>query len=153
MLHNLIIAIYTHFRCKLPDFDNGSSKYDAIRESDLRSVYLEPKDEDGSDAYCTYCPDRVQLLLNNNFSSKTNCSDDMVTAKCGEFIYDHSEWSQTVTTEFDTVCENAWKMDLVKSLFMVGLMLSVPIGGLISDKYRKRIQLIPSLGVNSSLRY
>ncbi len=118
----------------MPGFDNGTTEFDAIPENNLRAFYLEPKDEGGSNAYCTYCPDQIQLFLNGvPFSS--NCSDSMKTQKCLEFVYDHSRWSQTVAMKFDTVCDNAWKMDLVKSLFMVGVMLSVSVGGSIADRY------------------
>lgn len=58
----------------------------------------------------------------------------MATAKCDGFIYDRSEWSQTVAMEFNAVCDEIWKMDLAKSFYMIGGIFSLAICGSLADR-------------------
>ncbi|GFT66858.1 organic cation transporter protein [Trichonephila clavipes] len=56
-----------------------------------------------------------------------------ILAPCTEWEYDTSSTSDTIVSEWDLVCSREWLISLVKSMYMVGFLLSVLIFGQISD--------------------
>jgi len=58
---------------------------------------------------------------------------------CTEYIYDRSEFTETLTSELDLVCNEVGKRHLLGSIMMVGLTLGSLLGGPIGDRWgRKR---------------
>ncbi|GFY56456.1 organic cation transporter protein [Trichonephila inaurata madagascariensis] len=56
-----------------------------------------------------------------------------ILVPCTEWEYDTSSTSDTIVSEWDLVCSREWLISLVKSMYMVGFLLSVLIFGQISD--------------------
>ncbi|GFR02199.1 solute carrier family 22 member 6 [Trichonephila clavata] len=56
-----------------------------------------------------------------------------ILVPCTEWEYDTSSTSDTIVSEWDLVCNREWLISLVKSMYMVGFLLSVLIFGQISD--------------------
>nr|CAB3266155.1 solute carrier family 22 member 4-like [Phallusia mammillata] len=50
----------------------------------------------------------------------------------------------TVVTEFDLVCDDAWKRPTIQCIFMIGLMIGSLLGGTLSDRFGRRVVLLSS---------
>ena len=53
---------------------------------------------------------------------------------CTDFVYDKSEFSSTLTTELDLVCDNVGKRHFLGSVMMMGLTLGSLLGGPIGEE-------------------
>lgn len=54
------------------------------------------------------------------------------------WVYDHSEYKDTLVTELDLVCDNKWWPSTSTSLFYVGSLFGNVLFGFIADKYGRR---------------
>ncbi|XP_071806680.1 solute carrier family 22 member 15-like [Asterias amurensis] len=62
------------------------------------------------------------------------CSPD--ARPCNEYAYSHEFTS--IVTEWDLVCSNKYKVGLVQSVFMFGVLIGVMIFGMMADIYGRR---------------
>ncbi|XP_076128489.1 solute carrier family 22 member 16 [Alosa pseudoharengus] len=70
-----------------------------------------------------------------------------VEATCpGGFVYDLSEVHQSIVTDWDLVCENAWLAKLTQPTFMLGVLIGALLFGDVADRVgRKPILMATSL--------
>ncbi|XP_028406659.1 organic cation transporter protein-like [Dendronephthya gigantea] len=67
-------------------------------------------------------------------------------AKCSEWTYDLPEGEKTVVSEFDLVCDDAYKSDLTTTIYFAGVMIGGVVFGMLADKYgRKRVLILTLL--------
>ena len=66
-------------------------------------------------------------------ANKVKCEFDLNDETTGR-IFDQSEFSNTVISEWDLVCENSWVDPVLTAIFMSGLFFGVMIFGPLSDK-------------------
>eukprot|EP00058_Branchiostoma_floridae_P007179 XP_002592667.1 hypothetical protein BRAFLDRAFT_118384 [Branchiostoma floridae] len=52
------------------------------------------------------------------------------------YEYDTSEYTSTVATEWNLVCDNSWKVNLAKSLWFAGIMAGAVFGGHAADSWK-----------------
>ncbi|XP_063627410.1 organic cation transporter protein-like [Cydia splendana] len=113
------------YRCAIPEcVDNP----DALN-------YTIPRLEDGGFAKC---------LRYGTFSNSTNSScsadafDTSVELECDEYVYleQHS-----IVKEFNLACQD-WKRTLVGTVHNAGFFVSIPLTGLISDKFGRRLAVV-----------
>ncbi|CDW53675.1 cuticle collagen 6 protein [Trichuris trichiura] len=92
--------------------------------------------DSGSDVYCTYCEK----------GSANICTESLTRKTCDfGYVYDRSDYVSTMTTMYNLVCDRAWMRDLIKSLWMFGVLLGSLTLGTLSDRYgRKTIFIISS---------
>jgi len=65
--------------------------------------------------------------------------DENATA-CGSYIYDHSEFSRTLTTDLDLVCDVDNQLRLLGTNMMAGMMIGSLLGGKLGDRFgRKKV--------------
>ncbi|XP_078716145.1 solute carrier family 22 member 13-like [Lampetra fluviatilis] len=53
------------------------------------------------------------------------------------WMYDTSQYSSTIVTEFDLVCERSWLNEMSQAMFMLGFLLG-SAGGPLSDRYGRK---------------
>ena len=69
-----------------------------------------------------------------NISPQNNCS-----LACSRYRYDTSFWEETVTTEWDLVCQDSSLNVLAKMIFFSGFAVGTFLAGIVSDIWgRKR---------------
>ncbi|XP_049871409.1 organic cation transporter protein-like [Pectinophora gossypiella] len=75
-----------------------------------------------------------------NTSEITCSAKDFNTAvvdKCSSFVYDDED---SAVRDFDLGCQN-WKRTLIGTVHNAGLFVSLPLTGILSDKYGRRVAL------------
>lgn len=55
--------------------------------------------------------------------------------KCKSFRYDTGIWISTIIDEWDLVCDRAWFISLIQSLYMSGFIISFLMFGYLSDRF------------------
>ena len=94
----------------------------------------------------TYIGDHVALIKCHRYETDVTyhegqCSANQVTNKtsanvqCDRWVYDQSTFVNTASTDFNFVCDDAWKQTFISSLTMAGVMVgSLTIGSMV-DMY------------------
>ena len=81
---------------------------------------------------------RYRMLDGENVVSNTTTADastclaanfTRVVVACSRFVYDRSEFSATLTTDLDLVCEGVERRHFLGSVMMMGLTLGSFLGG------------------------
>uniref|UniRef100_A0A5S6QTM2 MFS domain-containing protein n=1 Tax=Trichuris muris TaxID=70415 RepID=A0A5S6QTM2_TRIMR len=131
-------------RCFIPSIDdvNGTSDYpgdyNTVFALNMSKQVLGSRAVDsGSEVYCSYC----------EIGSADDCSKSNLSRTCDfGYVYDRSDYVSTMTTMYNLVCDRTWMRDLVKSLWMFGVLVGCLTLGALSDRYgRKTIFVVSSL--------
>ncbi|XP_076042031.1 solute carrier family 22 member 20-like [Oratosquilla oratoria] len=72
------------------------------------------------------------------FVNVLNDDGDLEITKCTAWEYDNSTFSSTATSEFDMVCDNAFKRGLFLSIKGFGSLLGDPISGFLCDSLGRK---------------
>ena len=79
---------------------------------------------------------------NNCGMEHNNCkipgSNSSDTTNCEDFVFDRSEYDDSVVTEFNLVCDNAWISSLSTSIYFLLLGLGGLVTSYMSDKYGRK---------------
>lgn len=74
-------------------------------------------------------------------------TEGVPTAVCRDWVYDHSVYETTAVEEWELVCSNKYRMSLIQSTFMSGVLVGAVVLCELADKFgRRTISLISSLG-------
>ncbi|KRZ75278.1 Organic cation transporter-like protein [Trichinella papuae] len=131
-------------RCRIPDLDEiwTNATYDTpfllnISKQALGKLHF----DSNKNIFCKYCPDSLSAL--ENFT----CELSNKSKKCySGYVHDRSVFYSTLTTEFDLICDRVWMKDLLKSLWMAGVLTGCLILGTLSDRYgRKGVFIVASV--------
>ncbi|KRX22915.1 Organic cation transporter-like protein [Trichinella nelsoni] len=131
-------------RCRIPDLDEiwTNATYDTpfllnISKQALGKLHF----DSNKNIFCQYCPD--SLTASENFT----CELSNKSRKCySGYVHDRSVFYSTLTTEFDLICDRVWMKDLLKSLWMAGVLTGCLILGTLSDRYgRKGVFIVASV--------
>ncbi|KAK4883225.1 hypothetical protein RN001_006544 [Aquatica leii] len=76
-----------------------------------------------------------------NFSCFDN-DTDKCSKNCSEHIYDRSLFTETITTQWDLVCENAQLANLAQTITMSGILVGNFLFGILADKFGRRNSLV-----------
>lgn len=68
-----------------------------------------------------------------------------VKIQCTEWEYDRSEYQETLTTEWDLVCDSKYMKSTAQTLFFVGMLGGVALAGILSDKFGRKRVIVPLL--------
>ena len=60
--------------------------------------------------------------------------DNSSIIKCNKFVYETFEFTETLTTKLNLVCDNESKRRLLGTLMMLGLLLGSLVGGRLPDR-------------------
>ncbi|XP_073978691.1 organic cation transporter protein-like isoform X2 [Rhodnius prolixus] len=118
-------------RCQV-SIDDENSTYRLLPNGSVESL-LYPWDEgQGTWSSC--------LRYDSNYTSQYFLSGSPATSTvaCSSWIYDKSIYKNTISMEWDLVCDKAWLRATSDSLLMVGVMLGSIIFGDLSDRLGRR---------------
>ncbi|XP_029448682.1 solute carrier family 22 member 7 [Rhinatrema bivittatum] len=132
LLHNFIAAVPSH-HCAGPG--------NATEEEKL--LVNIPRDPDGSFSSCKmFSQPQYHLLLNSSSLSLPNSSS---TQSCLQgWLYDHSQFTSTIATQWDLVCEKKGLNQASATFFFIGVTAGAIVFGYLSDKFGRRLMLLVS---------
>ncbi|CAK1542339.1 unnamed protein product [Leptosia nina] len=119
-------AMDLKYRCSIPECEDPSIVNFSI-----------PHDANGEPSKCRrFAPFSNFTALNDTCSP--NYYDTSTEIKCDSYVYfeEHS-----IVKEFDLGCQD-WKRSLVGTVHNAGFFISIPLTGLLSDKYGRKIAVV-----------
>ncbi|XP_072277519.1 solute carrier family 22 member 6-B-like isoform X1 [Pyxicephalus adspersus] len=129
LLQNFTAAIPEH-RCRL----NTS-----LESGNFSGVWVEsfiPVESSGKPSKCFRYTSPQFHLINVNSSRNTS---DAESEPCIEgWVYDDSEYSSTIITQWDLVCSHRRMRQLAQSIYMSGVLVGSIVFGGLSDKFGRR---------------
>ncbi|XP_008690108.1 solute carrier family 22 member 7 isoform X2 [Ursus maritimus] len=148
LLPIFLAAVPAH-RCALPGAPANLSPQDAWLEAHL------PREPDGTLSSCLYFT-HSQALPNTTFwgagQSPEQMEGEPSTAPCPQgWDYDRSEFSSTIATEWDLVCEQKGLNKATSTFFFAGVLVGAVAFGYLSDRFGRRrlllVAYVSSLGL------
>uniref|UniRef100_H0VMM5 Solute carrier family 22 member 7 n=1 Tax=Cavia porcellus TaxID=10141 RepID=H0VMM5_CAVPO len=141
LLPVFLAAVPSH-HCALPGIPANISHQDLWLEAHL------PREPDGTFSSCFhFTQPRAPLntTLVREAQSPGELEDTASTVPCPQgWEYDSSEFSSTIATEWDLVCEHRGLNKLTSTLFFVGVLVGAVIFGYLSDRFGRRRLLLVS---------
>ncbi|XP_021547762.1 solute carrier family 22 member 7 isoform X2 [Neomonachus schauinslandi] len=139
LLPVFLAAVPAH-RCALPGAPANFSHQDAWLEAHL------PQEPDGTLSSCLYFT-HSQALPNTTFwgagQSPGQLEGEPSTAPCPQgWDYDRSEFSSTIATEWDLVCEQKGLNKATSTFFFAGVLVGAVAFGYLSDRFGRRRLLL-----------
>ncbi|XP_040838916.1 solute carrier family 22 member 7 [Ochotona curzoniae] len=140
LLPVFLAAVPAH-RCALPGAPTNLSHQDAWLET-----YV-PREPDGTFSSCLRFahPQAPQnITLGREGPSPGELGGTPSTVPCSQgWEYDRSEFSSTITTEWDLVCEQKDLSRAVSTFFFVGVLTGAVVFGYLADRFgRRRLLLV-----------
>ncbi|XP_059811405.1 solute carrier family 22 member 6-A-like [Hypanus sabinus] len=142
LLQNFVAAVPAH-RCRVRLGDEGS-RYLNVTEEPLREEFLRvflPLDEEGRPDKCRMYTSPQWHLLGTNETQGNGSQPDTQACTDG-WVYDHSQFTSTIVTEWDLVCDRKSLKRMVQSIYMAGLLIGACVLGRLSDKFGRRTLLL-----------
>ena len=62
--------------------------------------------------------------------------------KCKKWVYDTKEFTETLTSKSNLICDDEWKRRLLGTLLMLGLLIGSIIGGRVGDRFGRKITIL-----------
>lgn len=152
-LHNIsaaFIAATPEHWCHVAPLDDihGSSSSQDLRNGSVPWVV----EWDGKGAYssCKYYDRNWTGLVASGLQEgdlPLLPTEGVPTAVCRDWVYDHSVYETTAVEEWELVCSNKYRMSLIQSTYMAGVLVGAVVLSELADKFgRRTISLISSLG-------
>nr|XP_056709625.1 solute carrier family 22 member 7-like [Euleptes europaea] len=136
LLHNFLAAIPPH-RCAIPHQDQFAN----LTEEEVLLINV-PRDFEGAFSSCEmFSEPQFHLLLNStevpsNTSSVRSCQHG--------WVYDQSQFTSTIATQWDLVCEQRSLNQATATFFFIGVTLGAVIFGYLSDRFGRKTMLLVS---------
>lgn len=141
LLPIFMAAVPAH-RCALPGTPANFSHQDALLEG-----YL-PQEPDGTLSSClrfTHPQAPHNTTLQGEGQSPGELQGEPSTVPCPQgWEYDRSEFSSTIATEWDLVCERRGLNRITSTLFFAGVLVGAVAFGYLSDRFGRRRLLLVS---------
>ncbi|XP_072887488.1 solute carrier family 22 member 6-A-like isoform X2 [Hemitrygon akajei] len=144
LLQNFVAAVPDH-RCRVRLGAEGS-RYLNVTEEPLREEFLRvflPLDEEGRPDKCLMYTSPQWHLLGTNETQGNGSQPDTQACTDG-WVYDRSQFTMTIVTEWDLVCNRKSLRHMAQSLYMAGFLVGSIILGRLSDRFGRRTLLLSS---------
>ncbi|XP_052047814.1 solute carrier family 22 member 7 [Apodemus sylvaticus] len=140
LLPIFMAAVPTH-HCALPDAPANLSQQDLWLKAHL------PLENDGSFSSClrfAYPQALPNVTLGTEVYDSGEPEGEPLTVPCSQgWEYDHSEFSSTIATEWDLVCQQRGLNKMTSTCFFIGVLVGAVVYGYLSDRFgRRRLLLV-----------
>ncbi|KAJ1147828.1 hypothetical protein NDU88_000682 [Pleurodeles waltl] len=132
LLGNFVAVVPPH-RCALQDL------FGNLTEERLILINI-PRELDGTFSSCKMYREAQWHILKNSTWGPPNASAMQICQNGWD--YDHSQFSSTIATEWDLVCEQKWLNKASSTFFFIGVMVGSILIGYLSDRYGRRMMLL-----------
>ncbi|CAG9562498.1 unnamed protein product [Danaus chrysippus] len=125
----VFLAARTPHRCHIPECEDNTTLTGPVTQeawSPSWSAWALPPNSE-----CHRHPTLVGVCSEDGF-------DNTTFLDCEEFVYQHHT---SIMAEFSLACQE-WKRTLVGTVHNVGMLVSLPIMGYVSDRYGRRAALV-----------
>ncbi|XP_005389822.1 PREDICTED: solute carrier family 22 member 7 [Chinchilla lanigera] len=134
-----LAAVPSH-HCALPGTPANISQRDLWLEAHL------PREPDGTFSSCFHFA-HPRALFNSTLRREVQSPGEpegrTSTVPCSQgWEYDNSEFSSTIATEWDLVCEHRGLNKATSTLFFVGVLVGAVVFGYLSDRFGRRWPLL-----------
>nr|XP_009500806.1 PREDICTED: solute carrier family 22 member 7 [Phalacrocorax carbo] len=127
LLHNFLAATPSH-HCAIPH-------QEAFVNFTMEEVLLIsiPREPDGTFRSCEmFSQPQFHLLLNSSLQSENKS----IIQHCQHgWVYDHSQFTSTISTEWDLVCEQRGLNQATATFFFIGVTMGAVVFGYFSDRF------------------
>uniref|UniRef100_A0A8D0FXV9 Solute carrier family 22 member 7 n=1 Tax=Strix occidentalis caurina TaxID=311401 RepID=A0A8D0FXV9_STROC len=137
LLHNFLAATPSH-HCAIPHQEAFVNL--TMEEVLLISI---PQEPDGTYSSCEmFSQPQFHLLLNSSLQPENNS----IIQHCQHgWVYDHSQFTSTISTQWDLVCEQRGLNQATATFFFIGVTMGAVIFGYLSDRFGRKAMLLVSL--------
>ncbi|NWQ61077.1 S22A7 protein, partial [Neopipo cinnamomea] len=137
LLHNFIAATPSH-HCAIPHQEAFVNL--TMEEVLLISI---PRESDGTFSSCEmFSQPQFHLLLNSSLQSENKS----IIQRCQHgWVYDHSQLTSTISTQWDLVCEQRGLNQATATFFFIGVTMGAVVFGYLSDRFGRKTMLLLSL--------
>ncbi|ESO89316.1 hypothetical protein LOTGIDRAFT_106549 [Lottia gigantea] len=133
----MVVAVFVTYipfhRCALPGYDNDTYAVQSEYHQQLINETI-PLAKKGLGYLYDQC--YVYLTVSNHTKS---------LVKCNHWVYDKSVFTNTASTEFNLVCDDAIKTSHAQMIFMGGYFFGAFVTGAISDRFGRKVTLYGSI--------
>ncbi|NXJ97723.1 S22A7 protein, partial [Corythaixoides concolor] len=137
LLHNFLAATPSH-HCAIP-------QQEAFMNLTMEEVLLIsiPREPDGTFRSCEmFSHPQFHLLLNSSLQPENNS----IIQHCQHgWVYDHSQFTSTISTQWDLVCEQRGLNQATATFFFIGVTMGAVVFGYLSDRFGRKAMLLLSL--------
>ncbi|NWS39887.1 S22A7 protein, partial [Probosciger aterrimus] len=126
LLHNFLAATPTH-HCAIPP----QEAFENLTTEEVLLISI-PRDPDGTFRSCEmFSQPQFQLLLNSSLQPENSS----ILQHCQHgWVYDHSQFTSTIATQWDLVCEQRGLNQATATFFFIGVTIGAVIFGYLSDR-------------------
>ncbi|NXI13077.1 S22A7 protein, partial [Irena cyanogastra] len=137
MLHNFLAATPSH-HCAIPHQEAFVNL--TVEEVLLINI---PRKPDGTFSSCEmFSQPQFHLLLNSSVQPENKS----IIQHCQHgWVYDHSQFISTISTQWDLVCEQRGLNQATATLFFIGVTMGAMVFGYLSDRFGRKTMLQLSL--------
>ncbi|XP_003203825.1 solute carrier family 22 member 7 [Meleagris gallopavo] len=140
LLHNFLAATPSH-HCAIPH----QEEFVNLTTEEILLISI-PREPDGTFRSCEmFSQPQFHLLLNSSLQP----DNDSITQDCQYgWVYDHSQFTSTISTEWDLVCEQRGLNQATATFFFVGVTMGAVVFGYLSDRFGRKSILMLSLVIS-----
>ncbi|NWY29469.1 S22A7 protein, partial [Pheucticus melanocephalus] len=137
LLHNFLAATPSH-HCAIP---HQEAFVNLTREEVL--LISIPQKADGTFSSCEmFSQPQFHLLLNSSLQPENKS----IIQHCQHgWVYDHSQFTSTISTQWDLVCEQRGLNQATATFFFIGVTMGAMVFGDLSDRFGRKTMLQLSL--------
>uniref|UniRef100_A0A672UPZ0 Solute carrier family 22 member 7 n=1 Tax=Strigops habroptila TaxID=2489341 RepID=A0A672UPZ0_STRHB len=127
LLHNFLAATPSH-HCAIPP----QEAFENLTTEEVLLISI-PRDPDGTFRSCEmFSQPQFQLLLNSSLQPENSS----IIQHCQHgWVYDHSQFTSTIATQWDLVCEQRGLNQATATFFFIGVTIGAVIFGYLSDRF------------------
>ncbi|XP_064205902.1 organic cation/carnitine transporter 2-like [Anguilla rostrata] len=149
-LSMVFIADTPPHHCVIPSNANISAEW--------RNHSIPLEDANGVMRYskCTrYKLDVIKLLSDNGYVPGVDVNiTELEQESCKDgWEYDREMYISTIVSEWDLVCNDAWKVPMTSSMYFFGVLTGSFLSGQLSDRFGRKIVLFATMGVQTAFTF